>query len=242
LKEGEAMACVFDISGEFAMFRKSYTTTSSISNPFPPPTAIAGIIGAILGFDHGSSKTGYNAEYWEKMKDTAIAVKINRPVKWFRTGINFLNTKTGKLGEHTQIKHQFVRNPSYRIFVSGPLEKELENKIQKNEFHFLPYLGVAYCMAEVKYLGSFPVKENNGEKSVDSVIPTGDTIPKIDIVKTKNLNQTLIPYQMDINRKLLKTVNVLYKMEGGKIYLDPSDTTEVKKVGEDTVAWFAAWQ
>ena len=38
------MAVVFEVSGRMAMFRKPYTTTSSISFAFPPPSAIAGLI------------------------------------------------------------------------------------------------------------------------------------------------------------------------------------------------------
>ncbi|MGB4656082.1 MAG: CRISPR-associated protein Cas5, partial [Bacillota bacterium] len=45
---------VFEASGPIAMFRKPYTTTSSVSFAFPPPTAIAGMIAAIIGIPNGS--------------------------------------------------------------------------------------------------------------------------------------------------------------------------------------------
>lgn len=50
------MALVFDITSEYAMFRKFYTTTSSISYPFPPPTAIGGLIAAIIGEENEADK------------------------------------------------------------------------------------------------------------------------------------------------------------------------------------------
>ena len=111
------MACVFDISGRYAIFRKSYTTTSSISFPFPPPTAVAGIIGAILGIVPNAHRSAECADYWNEMGGTRVAIGINRPIKWYRTGINFTNTKSNKTSDHTQIKHQFIKEPSYRIYV-----------------------------------------------------------------------------------------------------------------------------
>lgn len=259
------MACVFDISGDLAMYRKSYTTTSSISYPFPPPTAIAGLIAAILGFDHGSSRGAQRAEYWLKMKGTRIALRINHPVRWFRAGINLINTKSNKYSDHTQIKHQFIKKPSYRVYVDGPLEEALSDSLQSKghgtgqsrqesttamNFHFSPYLGVAYCPANVEWVGTFAIEKAENRSTIDSVLPVQNKIPKLDIRKTGNLNQSLVPFQMDINRKLLHTVNVLYKMEGGAIVLDGSDETfgrygglcEVTCVGKDCVAWFAPWE
>lgn len=57
---------VFEVSGRMAMFRKPYTTTSSVSYPFPPPTALAGMIAAILGYDNGASEKGWNAFFGKR--------------------------------------------------------------------------------------------------------------------------------------------------------------------------------
>jgi len=46
---------VFDLFGDFAHFRKYYTTTSPLTFSFPPPPTIAGILGAI----YGASKEEY---------------------------------------------------------------------------------------------------------------------------------------------------------------------------------------
>jgi len=235
------MACVFDISGRYAMFRKSYTTTSSISFPFPPPTAAAGIIGAILGFPHNANQRADRADYWFKMRGTRVAIKINRPINWYRTGINFINTKTYKMSDHTQIKHQFVRDPSYRIYVDGPLEERLCESLRNRNFHFSPFLGVAYCEATIDWVGQFPILKSPIHPVLDSVLPVGAGIPKIDIRKTGNLNQTLIPLQMSMTRRLQKTVNVLYKTENAPIVFREEDETEVTCVGGDAVSWFAPW-
>ena len=42
---------IFDISSEFGHFRKYNTTTSPLSYSIPTRTAVAGILGAILGME-----------------------------------------------------------------------------------------------------------------------------------------------------------------------------------------------
>lgn len=65
------MAVIFDCSSDIAMFRKPYTTTSSVSFAFLPPTAAAGLICAIIGEDNESADDGCNAAYWRRMAGRA---------------------------------------------------------------------------------------------------------------------------------------------------------------------------
>ena len=113
------MALAFDIAGPIAMFRRPYTTTSSVSFPLPPPTAVAGLIGAIVGLNNGSDEVGYAAKYWDAMRGTKIAISIINPISWFSTTINFWNLKEPQKSPHIRVKHQFVRQPKYRIYVHG---------------------------------------------------------------------------------------------------------------------------
>ena len=46
---------VFDISGEYGHFRKFNTTSSPLTYSIPTHTALAGILGAILGIERESS-------------------------------------------------------------------------------------------------------------------------------------------------------------------------------------------
>ena len=45
---------VFDIWGDYAYFRRGYTTTSTLTYPFPSRTTIAGFIAGILGYPRNS--------------------------------------------------------------------------------------------------------------------------------------------------------------------------------------------
>ena len=71
------MVLIFDISSNIAMFRKPYTTTSLISYPFPPPTAVAGLLGAMTGLDNQADSEGAgSAAFWDYMTGTRIAIGL----------------------------------------------------------------------------------------------------------------------------------------------------------------------
>ncbi len=232
------MATVFEVSAPIGMFRTPYTTTSSVSYPFPPPTAVAGMIGAILGIDHGASKHGTYALYWKEMKGTQIAIQIMNQVKFMRTGINFWNTKSRKLNDRTQIKHIFLKNPRFRIFVQGSLENRLDHALKEGISHFPVYMGVAYAIAQCAYLGRFQPFPSEDRTSIDSVIPLIGLAPDIDMEKTKSLNQTLVPFKMDETRKLISTCNVLYRQEQGSITLIHPIPKGIQQIAGSWIVWF----
>jgi CRISPR-associated protein Cas5h len=232
------MTTVFDISSDIAMFRKPYTTTSSQSYPFPPPSSVAGIVSAILGFKNNSEKCSSNAHYWIKVIGTRIAIKLNKPVKWETHSLNYYNTKSGNRSIHTQIKHQFLKKPSFRIFVQGSLEEQLSENLEKERFVFTPYLGVAYAIADIKYLGRFEEK-NFKTTEIHSVIPYDTEEIEPDVKKTLNLNISDVPFEFTSDRTLKSIKRVVYKMDSKPIYL--KQAVNGQKIAEDSVMWFPLW-
>nr|WP_244406331.1 type I-B CRISPR-associated protein Cas5b [Thermovirga lienii] len=235
-----ALPTVFEISGRMAMFRKPYTTTSSISYPFPPPSALAGMIAAILGYTHGAEDKGWNALYWEKMKGTQVALRIMNPVSWHSETINFWNVKEPQK-KHIQVKHQFLREPRYRVFVKGPLEEELDSFLSKGCFLYTPYLGVAYALCDVKYLGRFKEEDCIPPVKVNTVIPFGDGL-KVDVLGSGGVFRELVPFSMDEERSLKKSITVLFQLSPSKgILIKEKGDVEIARCGDDVVAWFPAW-
>jgi len=249
------LAIVFEVSGPLAMFRRPYTTTSSVSFPIAPPTAIAGLIGAILGFDNGGGENACQADYWTHFKGTQIALEVMAPVSWYSGAINFWNVKDPQKSPHIQVKHQFLKNPCYRIHVNGPLETVLKQHLEEGTFHFTPCLGTAYAFAKIKYVGSYQ-KENlskNGSPLNVSDLPISSVIPyflkesseqKIDInlQKLTSMFVERLPFHMDDQRTLLRTITVLYGKEpGAKIYLKNWDSLEVTSYEGLYISWFPSW-
>ena len=238
------MAVIFDCSSSMAMFRKPYTTTSSVSFSFPPPTAIAGLIAAIIGIDNGSAVNAANAGYWRELAGTKVAVSIRKPTKWLRAALNFWNIKNPQSTPHIQVKHQFVAFPEYRIYVKGGVESVLRERLENNHFVYTPYLGVAYALAQLEYVGfceDVPVGKE--EVLVDSVIPWMEGM-ELDIAASGGVFKEIVPLKFTEERALCKSTTVVYS-DSNKLVLrkrGAADVTRCVARGvEDIAAWFPEW-
>jgi len=237
------MALVFDINGSMAMFRKSYTTTSSVSFPFPPPTAIAGLLGAIAGFESGSSLDASRSGLWERMGGTRVGLRILSQGTISSHTMNFWNTKDPNKNPHIQMKHQFIFSPRYRIFVNGELETILRPHLENGTFVYTPFLGVAYALAEISYFGYFREEkvETDGKIPVDSVIPWQEGM-LLDVMASGGAFRERMPFEMNNERALKKVVDVVYSPSPDKkLYLLEKGEIHVSRCGKDIVAWFPYW-
>lgn len=237
------MAVVFEISGDYAMFRKFYTTTSSVSYPFPPPTAVGGILCAIIGEGNNSENAAHFANYWNTLYGNRVAISIMNQTRWYTASVNFWNFKNPEKAIHNIIKHQFVKNPRYRIYVEGPIEERLVPFLQSGSFVFTPYLGTAYSLANITYIGSFESKPAGEDATfVKSIIPI-EIKPKIDFVKTGGVFKDIVPFQMDVERTLEKSITVFYpaNFSTGIYVKNPSEIGAVN-VGDDTIVFLPRWE
>ena len=76
---------VFDIWGDFAYFRRGYTSTSTITYPFPSRTSIAGLISSILGFEKDSYHDIFN------QNNSKLGLRILNPIKKMNINLNYIN-------------------------------------------------------------------------------------------------------------------------------------------------------
>jgi len=234
----------FKIFGDFAHFRKFYTTSSPLTFPFPPPTAVRGILGAILGFG--------KEEYIEKTRDFWIGVKINRPVKKIRLGLNLIFTKgsSGKFDPtlipsrkgdvnktlRTQIKAELVKEPSYTLYVySDTYFKELYTHLSEKKTHYTLCLGLSELIANFEFEGIYTAKKIGFSSSVSSVVPVGKLVD-IDIERIQRLGKERIPVYMNQERRVLKYEDVIYSLEGKPLYGTVKDLFELEN-GEVIHLW-----
>jgi len=227
------MPVAFRVSAPLAMFRKWWTTTSSVSYAFPPPTAVAGLISAIMGFQNGEDN---RALYWEKLTGGQVAIVIER-FSYISMGVNFLNTKDSLFYKnHTQIMHQFLRNPSYIIFYKGPLEDRLYTHLKRQWFIYTPYLGVAYAITKPTLVGRWEEKDAFSDH-VHSVFPFKDSPPPIDVVKTGGVFTEKMDYMQTVDRKRKDVLSVIYAK--GPVYF--KEDIQMSQVGSYRVKWFPQW-
>ncbi len=204
---------IFNVSSRFAIFRKPYSTTSSLSYDFPPRTAIIGMIAAVIGLDNSSGK----ARYFEELKDLKIALEILNPVMKKRTVFNNLNTKKSAPSRHILTITEMLINPAYRIYVCYNNEKvELLKKfLAKKESHYTPYLGVSNCIAKLDLVGDSKIKEidSKEEMIVSSVIPKNDFF-FVPMLSQKYVFDTL-PYEISPTREFVSNKEYVYNPNGG---------------------------
>ncbi len=243
------MATVFEVSGPFAMYRKPYTTTSSVSFPIPPPTAVAGLLAAILGLDNGVAGQSCASAYWPALAGTRIAIQRLNATAWFSTTINFTNVKDPKINPHIRVKHQFVKDPHYRIFVQGGVEAPLRDMLAAGQFIYTPTLGVASALADLTFCGTFECEGRAApvgtEVAIASALPlqVGQEAA-IDFVRTGGVFQDAFPFRLDARRALQETLHLLYPSSPSRrIVLTVWPGLEVTRYADadSWIAWLPAW-
>lgn len=173
----------FTLSGEYGHFRKYNTTTSPLSYSLPGPTALAGILGAVLGIARENSQ-GEISDDQEHLREAFAerrcqwAVQVLQPVKKVYIAYNLINTASWKTHYRldgrahkgrTQIEFELLKEPAYRVLLSWdhPRLPELAERLHNRTHHFTPYLGLSQCTAQLR-----------GEGLVDAVeLPAGDWQP-----------------------------------------------------------------
>lgn len=165
---------IFDVWGDYGCFRRFYTTRSPLTYNFPPRPTLAGLAGAILGIGKDQVAKEFHPGRVE------FAIRIMRPVKKVRFGINWVETKgqvlrTGRVTERTQILTEFVKDPCYRIYVRADpdLGERLAKHLRYHTSVYTPCLGLSELLADFCWKGEYRVTPlPPGQYEVSSVLPT----------------------------------------------------------------------
>jgi len=173
----------FKVWGDYAHFRRHYTTSSPLTHSIQPPSALRGLIGAIMGLSRDEC-----AETLEPSK-TSMGIRLLHPVKKVRLGINYMDTKDGswtgldlknfrpivkKYGPgiprlHTQIRMEFLKDPAFEVFFHHTDETFMDNfakRLKSQRTVFTPYLGITECIANFKFLWEEDVQPFEGVSNI----------------------------------------------------------------------------
>lgn len=197
---------VFDVAGEYGQFKKPFSPMSPVSYPFPPPTAVMGMLGAIAGYE----KENYHEQLgWNKV---CIGVGLRAPVQTFQSAINLLQTKTGTdtffrplagHNTHTQVPFEFVRSPQYRIYIAGlqkNAEQDLADNLALGKTAYTVSLGLASCIADITWIGIWEAKPLSVSEWVSaSVVPLFEGI-SIYYEDQRRYHRLRVPAVMDSQR------------------------------------------
>lgn len=212
----------FDIWGDYGHFRKFYTTSSPLTFSFPPPSTIAGILGAI----YGSGKDEYLKVFLhDKCK---ITLKIVNPVKKVRMGINLINTKGGywtlysnKYHEpRTQIRTEFLKDPFFRIYFAHEDEKifkALAELLKEHKTTYTVSLGLSELLADFEYVGEYEAELKSDNEFVELQTPVTESNllqNGLEIESGKKYFKEKMPIKMNPERIVEKYDDVIFEPEG----------------------------
>jgi len=218
----------FDIQGDYAHFRKFYTTSSPLTFSFPPPPTISGILGAIYGTD--KNKNEYLKTFGnDKCK---IALMILRPIKKVRMGLNHLETKgtnfrlpmsDKNLAPRTQIRTEFVKNPGFRIYIShqdsGIFDKLCRN-ISEHKCIYTVSLGISELIADFGFVGVYSSDLMTAKDFIELSTPiTGSNLLPggLLIEEGKKYFKEKMPIVMTPKRVVEKYDDVIFEPDGKSI-------------------------
>lgn len=230
---------IFDISSEYGFFGKYNSTTSPITYPFPPRTAVIGMIGAVLGFNR--------FEYVEKLSknNALVAVQLINNIKKQNMGFNLINTKESfsKIKNRTQIGFELLKNPKFRIFIHIFNEEyftDLVKKIESGKTHYTPYMGLTQFTAKTEFvdLAESRLFENNQNVKIISTIP----LNKCNVENPLNFDYSSkyilssMPAEMQVDNQMERICKEYYEVivesEGKEIEANVKEYYEIGKLGK----------
>lgn len=216
---------VFDVWGDYAHFKKYYTTSSPLTFSIPPRTAIIGLISAIIGKG--------KEEYLSVMakNKSKIAIRIIKPIKKIRITQNLIDTKggywrpvkRGNLTGRTQIRFEYLKEPRFRIYFSHSdigIYEILKNNLKEHKSVYTPYLGISECIADFVFIDEVSIDnicDSYDFININTVIPL-DVIEEIDFLQeNRKYFKERIPTEMLPGRIVTEYREVLYEVEGKPI-------------------------
>ena len=208
----------FRYHGRYGHFRKPYSNVSSLTYSFPPRTAIAGLLGAVLGVEKEKVSETFTED---RLK---VGVAIEREIKTITHVTNFRNTKSGSVGDvdysikspkedwkpklpkniprwntPIQIPMELLREPSYLLYIGlDDSIDELTSRIKAERYVYTPCMGLSEFLAGLEYVSegmAEPLEPK--EREISTVICKEDCsllIDRLDPKEGHNIQEVKVPY------------------------------------------------
>lgn len=226
-------AIAFKVWGEFAHFRRFYTTSSPLTFSFPPPPTVRGLVGALLGYSKES--------YIERTNPLAVGVEIRAPIRKIRLGLNLIYTKKGKKFDptlfketpRTQVPFEFLRDASYTIYVCGEVEvlRELIDLLKEHKTHYTLSLGLSECLADFAFEAVYTLEECQRADEISTVVPV-ENLASLDLSLSQKVMKERIPTALNPNREPVEFKDVLFNPKGGNLKGDFRNVWRIKENGK----------
>jgi len=212
---------IFKLWGDYAHFKKFYTTTSPLTFEFPPPPTLFGIISAIIGLD----KTEY-LNYFQKPDEFKLAVRIINPVNKVRWTENLIDTKQHfwRIKNRTQIRTEFLKDPAYMIYFrhNDPfIYDRLKEKLLNHHSVYSVCLGLSELLANFKYIAETGIESVLSDQEIEllTVLPESYLRDEtsISFEGNREIFKVNYPILMQPGRIVNKREDILFERNGRPI-------------------------
>ncbi len=218
----------FDVVGDYAHFRKYYSTSSPVTFSVIPPTAVMGILGAILGLPREDER------YVKILSDAGIGIGIRllSPVKKTRMGINLINTKSNiwvpkqrREGARTQIKFEFLKKAAYRLYITmenQDLFGHLLSAVKEHKCYYTVSLGLSELLADFHFIGvdNFTQEETVDPVKIVTAVPLNHIRKEgIALIPGRRYIKERMPFFMNDNREVQEYGELLAETQGESMSL-----------------------
>lgn len=231
---------IFDIWGDYAHFKKPYTTTSPLTYSIPSRTSLTGIIGAVLGIEKAKNNIELN---YEKCN---LSLKIVNPIKKILLNQNLINTKDAKMmsrmkpkGGRTQIRIETLKDVKYRIYVEifdNSKYRELRERLINHTPFYSICLGLTEHIANFKFIGEYEYTEKEGDTDIDSAVNmTGIKNGNIKFEENKEYFADTYALEMKEDREIVKYGEIIIERNGNKIKAENIKYIEIEN--NEKIRW-----
>ncbi len=221
---------VFDVYGEWAHFKRPYTTTSPLTFDLPSPPTVIGLLGAILGID----RKDYLRELGRRCR---VSVALKQSPQKLKTGLKFLDTTKSTASfralqkqPHSPIGTELLCNPELRLFCAlgdKTQDQALQTRLREHRPYYIPSLGLAWCLVDFEWIGSFQAKhvQPTDEIAVLGWLPQS-AIAEPKLEADKRYHMMTLPITMEPDRRVTRYDDIIYEHSGQSIRcrLKPGET------------------
>ena len=158
---------------------RAEANANGITYPFPPRTALLGMIGAVLGMGKDEPQV--------RLSDAHVAISGLPPMRfWHKTNVrkdppaqlpHVVKAKDkGSSSEQRNFRfpQEWLWQPDYRIWAALPADDHtnLAGRLRERRWHFTPSLGLAFLFAELEFISEFDAEKlPEGEHQVATISP-----------------------------------------------------------------------
>jgi len=236
----------FDVTADFAHFRKVGNNSAKPSYHIPPRTTIAGLLAGIMGMARDSYYDLFSPS------SSAVAVVPKELPHTYTMGITTVNTKPDAILYLPEEKHhtksaemltpesyvkydrqrdtyEMLVDPVYRVYVAladEDVHDELEERLEDSRYHYSPALGLSECIADIRNVNTHTVESATAD-AVDSAAYDDSTVIPEPGVTIKRERAPLYMEATDDGRRTTAFGNITYATGDDRLPVDLSRTHAV---------------